>query len=142
MLSPRQMEPEVESVIRRATYASVVVGVILSPIPLADELVLLPAYGALAARIGRAHGIPLGSMPWRPIVLTALAGLGARAAINLTVSYIPFVAAAANAASAVMLTRIFGRYVDDACHAPKSAQPLRWKDLVDSMRSQKNPTRA
>jgi uncharacterized protein (DUF697 family) len=136
------MQPEIARVIRRTTYVSVVLGIVLSPIPLADEVVLLPTYGILAAKIGRSHGIPLGKMPWRPIALTALAGLGARAAINITVSYIPFVAAAANAASAAALTTLFGRFVDDACKDPSRAQPLSVKDILQSLRPKNNRAKA
>jgi len=136
------MESEVERIVRRATYASVVLGVVLSPIPLADEIVLLPAYGVLAAKIGRANGVALSDMPWRPIALTALTGLGARAAVNVTVSYIPFVAAAANAASAVILTRIFGGYVDRVCRDPKTATPLGVRDFAAAMQPRKTPARA
>ena len=127
----------IDRTIRRATMASVAIGVVLSPIPLADELVFLPGSGVLAAKIARAHGLQLVDVPWRPIALTALAGLGARAAVNVTVSYIPFVAAAANAASAAALTRFFGRYVDTACENAaqgRETQALGWRDIVDSLR--------
>lgn len=112
--------------IRGASIAAGALGVVLSPIPLADELALLPVYGVLTAKIARARGVRLQAVPWRPIALTTLAGLGARAAVNLTVSYIPFVAAAANAASGVALTRFLGRYVDAACDtARKGERPRR-----------------
>jgi uncharacterized protein (DUF697 family) len=136
------MQTDIERVIRRTTYVSAVLGVVLSPIPLADEIVLLPTYGVLAVKIGQAHGIPFGAMPWRPIALTALAGLGARAAVNITVSYIPFVAAAANAASAVALTTFFGRYVDGVCRDPKEARALSMKDILESIRPPKKPAQA
>jgi len=137
-------EEEIERTIRRATIASIAIGIVLSPIPLADELVFLPGSGVLTARIARAHGLALKAVPWRPIALTALAGLGARAAINVTVSYIPFVAAAANAASAATLTRFFGRYVDTACENAahgRETHALGWKDIVDTIRPAKaSPT--
>jgi uncharacterized protein (DUF697 family) len=134
---------KVARVIRRASIGAAAFGVILSPIPLADELVLLPAYAVLSARIARARGLELRAIPWRPIGLTALAGLGVRAAVNLTVSYIPFVAAAANAASAVALTQFFGRYVDAACQGALEGHvthPLGWRKIVESIRPR--PSRA
>jgi uncharacterized protein (DUF697 family) len=134
MTTPRE---DIDRTIRRATIASVAIGVILSPIPLADELVFLPGAGVFAAKIARAHGLQLVDVPWRPIALTALAGLGARAAVNVTVSYIPFVAAAANAASAAALTRFFGGYVDVACQNTaqgRETKPLGWRDIVESIR--------
>jgi len=122
---------------RRATVAAAACGVVLSPIPLADELVLLPAYGLLTATIARSRRLPLRDVPWRPIALTALAGLGARAAVNLTVAYIPVVAAAANAASAAALTGFFGRYVDAACAGAgegRSTEALGWKEIAEALR--------
>jgi uncharacterized protein (DUF697 family) len=123
--------------IRSASIAAAALGVVLSPIPLADELVLLPVYGMLTASIARSRGVGLHAVPWRPIALTALAGLGARAALNLTVSYIPFVAAAANAASGVALTRFLGHYVDAACETARKGgetAPLGLRDFAEALR--------
>ncbi len=135
--TPADATEEVARAIRGASIAAGALGVILSPIPLADELVLLPVYGVLTARIARSRGVGLHAVPWRPIALTALAGLGARAAINLTVAYIPIVAAAANAASGVALTRFFGRYVDTACETARNGgetAPIGLKDIAAAIR--------
>jgi uncharacterized protein (DUF697 family) len=135
MTNPRA--EELDRTIRRATVASIAIGIVLSPIPLADELVFLPASGAFAAKIARMHDLQLTEVPWGPIARTALSGLAARAAINVTVSYIPFVAAAANAASAAALTQFFGRYVALACEntaAGKETLPLGWRDIVATLR--------
>jgi hypothetical protein len=107
---------------------------------LVDELLLLPIYGALASRIGKDHDLTFGQMPWKPICATALAGLAARAAVNLTVSYVPGVAAAANAVSAIALTQFFGRYVDEACAHPTDARPLGMQDIINHIRSKKDPS--
>ena len=93
-------------------------GAVLSPIPLADEIALMPIYAAMAIRIGKAHGIDAGNLPWKPILTTAGTGLAARAAINLSVSFVPGVAAVANAVSAAALTEIVGRYTEAACEKP------------------------
>jgi uncharacterized protein (DUF697 family) len=131
------MSPRVERLIRRTSIATGVLGVVLSPIPLADELLLLPIYAFLSSRIGKDHELPARAMPWKPICATAIAGLAARAAINVTVSYIPGVAAAANAATAVALTQFFGRYVDEACAHPEDARPLGIEDIVERIRPKK-----
>jgi len=44
--------------------------------------------------------------------------------VNLTVAYIPGVAAVANAVSAVALTQFLGRYIDGACSEPASTRAL------------------
>jgi len=128
------MTPGVERLIRRTSIATGALGVILSPIPLADELLLLPVYAFLSLRIGKDHSLDARAIPWRPICTTTLAGLAARAAVNVTVSYIPGVAAAANAATAVALTQFLGRYVDEACAHPENATPLGVKDVIERIR--------
>jgi len=134
---------ELARLLRRASFTAGALGVVLSPIPLADELVLVPIYGVLTARIARSRGITMSAVPWRPIALTAFAGLAARAAVNLTVSYIPGVAAVANAASAVALTRFFGRYVDEACETASQGgetKPMGVKDFAEALRTRAEPT--
>jgi uncharacterized protein (DUF697 family) len=128
------MSPLVERLIRRTSIATGALGVILSPIPLADELLLLPVYAYLSFRIGKDHSLDARAIPWKPICATTIAGLAARAAVNVTVSYIPGVAAAANAATAVALTQLIGRYVDDACAHPEEAKPLGVQDVIERIR--------
>jgi uncharacterized protein (DUF697 family) len=131
------MSPGVEKLIRRTSIATGALGVIFSPIPLVDELLLLPIYAVMSVRIGRDHSLDARAMPWRPICATAIAGLAARAAVNVTVSYIPGVAAAANAVTAVALTQFFGRYVDEACAHPEGAKPLGVQDVIERIRPRK-----
>ena len=127
-------DANVDRLIRRASILSAALGVVLSPIPLADELLLLPVYGVMTARIARQRGLTAGGIPWRPVMATAAAGLAARAAVNVTVSYIPGVAAFANAVSAVALTQFFGRYVDGACKDPTAARAFSMKEILESLR--------
>jgi len=128
------MSPRVEKLIRRTSLVTAGIGVVLSPIPLLDELVLLPIYGVMASRIGKDHALKFGEVPWRPIGATAVAGLAARAAVNLTVSYVPGLAAVANAVSALALTQFLGRYVDEACAHPEDVKALRVQEIVSAMR--------
>jgi uncharacterized protein (DUF697 family) len=114
----------VRKTVNRTSMVTGAIGVVLSPIPLADELVFLPVCGVMAARIGSAHGLALKSVPWGPVAKTTLATLGARAALNVAVSYIPGVAAVANAVSAYAVTQVLGRYIDEACADPATAHPL------------------
>jgi uncharacterized protein (DUF697 family) len=127
-------DANVDRLIRRASILSAALGVVLSPIPLADELLLLPIYGVMTARIARQRGLAAKGIPWRPVMATAAAGLAARAAVNVTVSYIPGVAAFANAVSAVALTQFFGRYVDGACKDPGGARAFSVKEILASLR--------
>ena len=136
-MTREKLSPEVRRIVRQAGITSAVIGVILSPIPLADEIVLLPVYGLMSGRIGKHHGLSRAEIPWRPILWTTCAGLAARAAINLTVSFIPGVAAVANAASAATLTQLLGRYVDAACKNPADTRVLSMRDFADQFRDMK-----
>jgi uncharacterized protein (DUF697 family) len=106
---------QVKDVILQTTLVSAALGVVLSPIPLADELLLVPIYGVMTARIGRARGVSLQEVRWRPIGTAIVAGLAARAAANVGFAFVPGVAAVANAVSAAALTKILGEYVDTTC---------------------------
>jgi len=128
------MTDDVRKLVTKTTYVTGALAVVLSPVPLADEIAFLPVFGVMASRIGKAHGLGLKSIPWRPIASTTLAALAARATVNLAVSYIPGVAAVANAVSAVTLTRMLGTYVDKACAEPGSAKPLSVKDIAAQMK--------
>jgi uncharacterized protein (DUF697 family) len=105
----------VKSVVFQTSVVSAALGVALSPIPLADELLLVPVYGVMAARIGKVRGVGFASLPWKPIGGAIAAGLAARAAANAAFAFIPGVAAVANAVSAAALTRVLGGYIDAAC---------------------------
>ncbi len=115
------MKTHVQRIVDHSSVAAAVVGVALSPFPLADEALLLPLLGSMAVRIGRVHGLDWKGLPWKAMTGTAVGGLVARATVTLGVSYIPFVAAAANAASAATLTGAFGAYADRACKDPAQA---------------------
>jgi hypothetical protein len=95
---------------------------------------LLPVYGVMSARIGAARGLSLRELPWRPIAAATVAGLGARAALNVAFAFIPGVAAVANALSGAALTRLLGRYVDEACLDPANAAPLGVKEITEMLR--------
>jgi uncharacterized protein (DUF697 family)/ElaB/YqjD/DUF883 family membrane-anchored ribosome-binding protein len=115
------MKTFVQRIIDQSSVLAAGLGVVLSPIPLADEVLLLPLLGTMTVRIGRAHGVGWREIPWKAVGKTAAGALVARAAVNLGVSFIPFVAAAANAASAATLTGTFGAYADRVCGDPTQA---------------------
>lgn len=123
-MTTRVMDETVRQAVNRSAIVAGVLGVVLSPIPLADEIAFVPVLAVLATRIGKSHGLGFRQVPWRPIAKTTVAALTARAALNLAVSYIPGVAAVANAVSAVTTTKLLGRYMDDACADPASAHPM------------------
>ncbi len=129
------MARDVDGVIRRTSLVTGVVAAVLSPIPLLDEIVLVPIYTVLTTRIAARHELPLRRVPWRPIAKTGLAGLIARGIVNLGVALVPGVSAVANAATAMAFTEVLGRYIDDACGDPQRATPLAVKDIVTLLRA-------
>ncbi|HEY2514777.1 MAG TPA: hypothetical protein VGI39_28120 [Polyangiaceae bacterium] len=128
------MMDAVRKSVTRTALVSGAIGVVLSPIPLADELVFVPIFGFMSAQIGKAHGLAFKDIPWKPIASTTLAALTARAALNVAVSYIPGVAAVANAISAFTVTQMLGRYVDAACADPASAHPLSVREATERLK--------
>src|SRR4051812_17093059 len=128
------MTDDVRKTVRRTSMVACAIAVVLSPVPLADEIALLPVFGVMATRIGKARGLAPRALPWKPLASTAVAALAARAAINVTVSYIPGVAAVANAVSAVTLTHLLGAYIDDACADPAAARPLSVREIGQKLR--------
>ena len=128
------MTDAVGKLVSRTSFFAGAVAVVLSPVPLADELVFIPLFGVMASRIGKQHGLALRDVPWRPIAATTIAALTARATVNLAVSYIPGVAAVANAVSAVTLTRVLGGYVDGACADPGAARALSVREIADRLK--------
>jgi uncharacterized protein (DUF697 family) len=129
------MDAAVRKLIHRTSAWTAGVGVVLSPIPLLDELALFPIYNVLSVRIARAHALSLREMPWRPILKSTTAGLMARAAVNVTVALVPGVSAIGSAASAVALTEILGTYIDAACADPAAASSLTIKDVFGRLKA-------
>ena len=129
------MRVEVKRTIRNTSIITASIAVVLSPIPLADELVFFPAYGLMARRIGKHHSIASRSLPWKSIMTTVGGALVARAAVNLSVAALPGVSAAANATSAVFLTTLLGNYVDAICTNPSAPRALSIREILEQMKA-------
>jgi hypothetical protein len=91
----------------------------------------------LGAALGREQGLEWHELPWKAMARTAASGIIARAGINLAVTFVPFVAAAANAGTAFMLTRLYGEWAEKACASPEGAHTPSFREfealLVDSL---------
>lgn len=125
----------VKTVVRRTSVAACVTAAVLSPIPLADEVALVPTYGLMLWRIAAARGVSVSAAPWRPFMTAAVAGLTLRAVVNLSVAALPGVSAVANAVSAVTLTHALGRVADNLCSAPEAARTAGLRDLFGALRA-------
>lgn len=124
------MKDEVRALVHRTSVVSAGLGVLLSPIPLLDELALFPVYGVLCTRIARWHSLRWGQVPWRPILKSTTVGLVARAAVNVVFVAVPGVAAVTSAASAAALTEILGEYIDGVCTDPATARTLTVREVI------------
>jgi Ca2+-transporting ATPase len=131
------LKPNIRSLVRRASVESAVVAAVLSPFPLADEVALVPFYGALGMRIGRRRTLRYREIPWRPMAMTVGKGLVARGVVNFGITLIPGVDTVVNAATAATLTEVLGHYFDEACASPKTAEPLEFARLVSALAEQR-----
>ena len=128
------MSPRARRYVQGTSVGAAVVAAILSPIPLADEVLLFPSLLGLGVAIGRDRGLPWRSLPWWPMSATAAKGLAARAFLNLAVAYLPGVAAVTNASTGFVLTRVYGAWADAACADPEHARPPHRDDFVSALR--------
>jgi uncharacterized protein (DUF697 family) len=125
------MEPNVRALVHKTTILSATIGVVLSPIPLLDEIVLIPVFAQMTRRIAKLHA--LAKVPWRPIVKSTAVGLIARGMVNIPFAPVPGVSTAVDAATAAALTEILGEYVDAVCRDPESAQPLKVREVASML---------
>ena len=128
------MNDDVKILVHKTSMVTGGIGVVLSPLPLVDEIVLFPVFAVFSSRIAKRHGLAWKQVPWRPILKSTAAGLVARAAVNLTVAFVPGVSTVGTAATAVALTEILGDYVDQTCQAPAEAKPLTVKGVVEMLK--------
>ncbi len=134
-MSKNGASPEVATrAVGGASVAAAGVAVLLSPIPFADEVALLPVYAWLTARIAHARGRRVRDLPGRPLAKAALVGLGVRAALNAPLAGVPGVAAAMNAATAVGLTQIYAACVDHVCREPETKH-IGARDILEALRA-------
>lgn len=124
--------PEVRALVHKTSVVSATIGVVLSPIPLLDELVLIPVYAAMTKKIAKHHAVE--KVPWRPFAKSATAGLIARGIVNLAFVAIPGVSTAVDAATAAGLAEILGEHVDALCQDPERTKPLTIKEVVGMLR--------
>jgi uncharacterized protein (DUF697 family) len=136
------MNADVKKTVRNTCVFSASVAVVLSPIPFADEIILLPTYGVLAARIAKHHDVSLRAIPWKDAMKTATAAIAARAAVNLSVAYIPGVAAVTNATSAVCVTTFLGKYMHAICTDPTAPRVYSVQAIAAHLKARTRPEAA
>jgi uncharacterized protein (DUF697 family) len=124
---------EVTALVHKTSIVSATIGVVLSPVPLLDELVLIPVFAAMTKRIARAHAID--RVPWKPIAKSTAVGLVARGLVNIAFVAIPGVSTAVDAATAAALTEVLGKYVDETCADPAAARTLKVREVMGMLKA-------
>jgi len=104
----------------RFTAGVAAVGFVVEPIPLLDEMLMIPMQYVLAGSIARARGEKLSSVPWARASLIIWGGVGLRSVSELLFSLVPVVGPASNAALALVTTEVLGHYVDGALARKKA----------------------
>ena len=100
-----------------------VVSFVTQPIPLLDELVVIPMHYLLCVRLASAHGVTRRDLPWKQIKKIIWYGAGARVVTNMSLGLVPVVGMFSNAVTAIALTEYLGHYIADVVAHPERPAP-------------------
>ena len=96
---------------------------VTQPIPGADELVVVPIQYALCVRLARAHELSVFKLPWRSVQRIIWYGAGARLVANFSLGLVPVLGAFSNSITAIALTELLARWVDEYAAHPEQPPP-------------------
>jgi uncharacterized protein (DUF697 family) len=118
---------EMESRTRRITNVysgvSAVAAFVTQPVPMLDELIVVPIHYALCVKVARARSFSILKLPWKPIKKIIWYGAAARLVGNFSLGLVPVVGMFSNAITAIALTEYLGRYLDEAIANPDKPPP-------------------
>ena len=117
----KQKDPRRVTMFYSATTA--VVSFVTQPIPLLDELVVIPMHYLLCVRLASAHGVKRKDLPWKQIKKIIWYGAGARALANVSLGLVPVVGMFSNAVTAIALTEYLGHYIAEVVAHPDRPAP-------------------
>ena len=100
-----------------------VVSFVTQPIPLLDELVVIPMHYLLCVRLASAHGVKRKDLPWKQIKKIIWYGAGARVLANVSLGLVPVVGMFSNAVTAIALTEYLGHYIAEVVAHPGRPAP-------------------
>jgi uncharacterized protein (DUF697 family) len=106
------MVPALRRLTARYAVATAIAAFFTQPIPLADEVVVLPVQYWFAALFVRRRGNRLRQAPWWGVHAIVWGGVGARIASRVTLGLMPPAGAIANAGSSAALTVLLATYLD------------------------------
>jgi uncharacterized protein (DUF697 family) len=127
------MTTETRRILRRYRIASAVTSVVTHPVPLVDELFVIPIHYAFVVRLARARGVKVRDVPWRQVQQLIWGGAGVRFGFDLAFGVVPVAGAIAHAITASALTQVLGEYLDEALDKPSSPPPVTVQGIKQSL---------
>jgi hypothetical protein len=113
------MAPELQRLTAKYAVVTAIAAFVTQPIPVADEIVVLPLHYWFAGVFIRRRGGRLLHAPWLGVNAIVWGGVGARIASRLTLGLLPPAGAFANAVSSAAVTVLLARYLDRKLPAPR-----------------------
>jgi hypothetical protein len=106
------MAPELVRLTAKYSVITAITAFVTQPIPVADEIVVLPMHYWFAGVFIRKAGSGILRAPWLAVSAIIWGGVGARIASRLTLGFLPPAGAVANAVSSGAVTALLARYLD------------------------------
>ena len=117
------MEPRTRRITNVYSSVTAVAAFVTQPVPLLDELIVVPIHYVLCVKVARSRGVSILKLPWRPIKKIIWYGAGARLVANFSLGLVPVVGMFSNAITAIALTEYLGRYLDEVIAHPDRPPP-------------------
>ncbi len=112
------MDPVLERLTAKYAVATAVAAFVTHPVPVVDELFVLPIQASFVRAFVRRRGGSLLHAPWSGVGAIALGGLGARLLSRLTLGFVPPWGGVGSAILSAATTVLLGRYLDRRIPAP------------------------
>jgi hypothetical protein len=126
------MDERTRKLTTRYARLSVGVGLLFTPLPMLDEVVVVPLHYALCRKLAKERGVRPKDLPWKQLRRIIWWGAGARTALAASLSPIPIAGTVANVVTAYALTEFLSTYLDEALsHPERPAREITRADLVN-----------
>jgi uncharacterized protein (DUF697 family) len=117
------MEPKTRRITNTYSGVAAVVAFFTQPVPLLDEVIVVPIHYGLTVRLARSRGVSVFKLPWRSVQRIIWYGAGARLVTNMSLGLVPVVGAFANSITAIALTEFLARWLDEFLEHPDQPPP-------------------
>ena len=109
-----RMDPAIRRMTTRYSALTAVASFVTQPIPVVDEIVVIPIHYWFAGAVTRRHGRGVLGAPWWQLHKIIWGGAGVRAASRFTLGFVPLAGAVSNAITATVVTELLSEYLDEA----------------------------